>query len=125
MTRIVTLHLALILLCSGHDAISVAQESEESPEISGDTLKVWVFSDAHVGTDIEHGVESLAEAIRQSEQGLSGVNPAPPMDWDLGICLGDFARWFRGAGRPGRRGSGTPVQRSYDSRARANLLYRR
>jgi hypothetical protein len=60
----------------------------------GETFKVWVFSDMHVGTDILHGVESLAEAIRQSEEGMDGINPAPPMDWDIGICLGDFAGGF-------------------------------
>ena len=31
------------------------------------TFRVWVFSDAHVGTDKEKGRESLATALRQSE----------------------------------------------------------
>ena len=35
------------------------------------TLRVWVFSDAHVGSDQNKGRESLATAIRQSE-GASG-----------------------------------------------------
>ena len=74
--------------------LSVGITSVFAQQGEGDTFKVWVFSDAHVGTDIQHGVESLAEAIRQSESGLSGINPAPPMDWDIGICLGDFAGGF-------------------------------
>lgn len=58
------------------------------------TLKVWVFSDPHVGTDLKFKRESLADAIRQSESGgirrgrwISG----PAFDWDIALALGDFA----------------------------------
>lgn len=49
-------------------------------------FRVWATADAHVGTDMRHHQrESLAEAIRQSEQGLGG----PPFDWDIALHLGD------------------------------------
>src|ERR1044071_9062666 len=47
-------------------------------------FRVWVFSDAHVGTDKDAGRESLAEAIRQSES-PSGF------DWDIALDLGDLS----------------------------------
>ncbi len=59
-----------------------------------ETFKVWVFSDPHVGTDIKEDYESIAEAIRQSESGTSGHNNSPAFDWDIAICLGDFAGGF-------------------------------
>jgi hypothetical protein len=48
------------------------------------TLRVWVFSDAHVGSDQNKGRESLATAIRQSE-GASGFS------WDIALDLGDMS----------------------------------
>jgi hypothetical protein len=50
-------------------------------------LRIWAFSDAHVGTDKRHGRESLAAAITQSEQG--GDQGGPPFDWDIALDLGD------------------------------------
>jgi hypothetical protein len=48
------------------------------------TFHVWVFSDAHVGTDLKKGRESLATALRQSE--------APGgFDWDIALDLGDMS----------------------------------
>jgi hypothetical protein len=46
-----------------------------------DTLRLWAFSDAHVGTDLKRGRASLAEALSQSEQG--------GFAWDLALDLGD------------------------------------
>ena len=47
---------------------------------------VWAAADAHVGTDIKFGRESLADAIRQSE----GRDPASPgFHWDIMIDTGD------------------------------------
>jgi len=54
-----------------------------------DTLNLWTFSDAHVGTDRRFGRESLVEAIRQSEQG--GAEGGEPFDWDLALDLGDMS----------------------------------
>ena len=48
------------------------------------TLRVWVFADAHVGTDKAHGRESLAIALRQSES-------VPDLEWDIALDLGDLS----------------------------------
>jgi len=42
-----------------------------------------------VGTDLRFGRESLADAIRQSEQG--GSEGGPPFQWDVALHLGDFS----------------------------------
>src|SRR5262245_65806791 len=47
-------------------------------------FRVWVFSDAHVGSDRQQGRESLAEALRQSES-------ASGFAWDIALDLGDMA----------------------------------
>ncbi|MBL8178864.1 MAG: hypothetical protein JNK48_29595 [Bryobacterales bacterium] len=54
---------------------------------SQDTLRVWAFSDAHVGSDKRRGRESLADAIRQSESG--GAEGGPSFPWDMALDLGD------------------------------------
>ena len=79
--------LILVMLVSG--ALSPGLAAVEKRE-----FKVWVFADPHVGTDIEHGYESLAEAIRHSESGKGGHNSSPAFDWDIALCLGDFAGGF-------------------------------
>src|SRR5262245_24080589 len=48
------------------------------------TFRVWIFSDAHVGTDKRFGRDSLADPILQSES-ESGF------DWDIAIDLGDLS----------------------------------
>jgi hypothetical protein len=48
------------------------------------TFHVWVFSDAHVGTDKTNGRESLAMALRQSEA-------ASGFAWDIALDLGDMS----------------------------------
>lgn len=75
--------------------ISSTLLSADSDSTGRKTFKVWVFSDPHVGTDIEKGYESLAEAIRQSESGRTGHNSSPAFDWNIAICLGDFAGGFK------------------------------
>ncbi|MEZ5355977.1 MAG: metallophosphoesterase [Bryobacteraceae bacterium] len=45
-------------------------------------LRLWTFSDAHVGTDMRFGRESLATALRQSERDF---------EWDLALDLGDMS----------------------------------
>jgi hypothetical protein len=53
-------------------------------------FNVWVFGDAHVGTDLRRGKrESLADAIRTSEQG--GNEGGPAFAWDIGIDIGDMS----------------------------------
>ena len=72
------------------------------------TFNLWVISDAHVGTDkaaseaILHGLvgfkpppiypESLAEALRQSENG--GAFGGPPIPWEIALNLGDYAGFW-------------------------------
>lgn len=54
--------------------------------MSKTTFNLWVFGDAHVGTDINRGSRtSLADALRQSEQG------AAPFEWDIAIDVGDMS----------------------------------
>src|SRR5947209_3418345 len=48
------------------------------------TFRVWVFSDAHVGSDLNLGRESLAIPLSQSE-GAKGF------DWDIALNLGDLS----------------------------------
>src|SRR5262249_3316565 len=48
------------------------------------TFRVWVFSDAHVGSDEKYGRESLAAALRESES-PSGFA------WDIALDLGDMS----------------------------------
>lgn len=52
-----------------------------------DTLRLWTFSDAHVGTDKRAGRDSLSGAITQSEFG--GKEGGPPFEWDFALDLGD------------------------------------
>jgi Calcineurin-like phosphoesterase len=66
------------------------------------TFRVWVFSDAHVGTDKAQGRESLATALRQSE-GPSGF------DWDIALDLGDMS----GAQGTPRDEEGKEIVRQY------------
>ena len=47
-----------------------------------DKFRLWVFGDAHVGTDLRFGRHSLAEAIADSESAF---------DWDLAIDIGDMS----------------------------------
>jgi hypothetical protein len=56
---------------------------------AGAVFRLWVSGCSHVGTDRRFGRESLAEAIRQSEQG--GAEGGPPFDWDIALHLGDFS----------------------------------
>lgn len=68
------------------------QSKTDQAEHSGDGGKefnLWVFGDAHVGTDLERGRESLAEALRMSEQG--GDSGGPAFDWDIAIDVGDMS----------------------------------
>jgi Calcineurin-like phosphoesterase len=47
-------------------------------------FRLWVFADAHVGTDKTHGRDSLATALRQSEA-------ASGFAWDIALDLGDMS----------------------------------
>ena len=53
------------------------------------TFNLWAFGDAHVGTDLKNGRESLIDALRQSEHG--GEEGGPPFDWDIALNVGDMS----------------------------------
>ncbi len=52
-------------------------------------LRIWAFGDAHVGTDLAEGRQSLAIALQQSEQGDD--EGAVPFEWDFAINVGDLS----------------------------------
>ena len=53
-------------------------------------FRLWASGCCHVGTDLSAAQrESLADAIRQSEQG--GDEGGPAFDWDVALHLGDFS----------------------------------
>ena len=52
-------------------------------------FRVWASSCSHINKDMAiSGWESLAEPIRQAEQG--GSEGGPPFEWDIALHLGDF-----------------------------------
>jgi len=54
-----------------------------------ENVRLWVFGDCHVGTDLKRGRESLAEALRTSERG--GDRGGPPIPWDVAVDIGDMS----------------------------------
>jgi hypothetical protein len=65
------------------------------------------MSCSHVGTDLANGRESLADAIRQSEEG--GSDGAPPFGWDFAVHVGDHS----GAQRSPTDEEGTEIVRQF------------
>lgn len=53
------------------------------------SFHLWAMGCSHVGTDLKHGRESLADAIRQSEG--TGDAESPAFHWDVALHLGDFS----------------------------------
>src|SRR5688500_6433715 len=70
----------LLILSTVVFTLAPVQANGETPE----QFRVWVFSDAHVGSDKANGRDSLLSAIEQSE-GASGF------DWDIALDLGDIS----------------------------------
>lgn len=64
--------------------ISAGAQQANAVDKAPATFRVWVFADAHVGSDKEGGRESLATALRQSES-TTGFN------WDIALDLGDMS----------------------------------
>ena len=53
---------------------------------------VWAAGDSHVPRDFQHGRESLAKAIRQSEGFMEdGENGQPGFPWEIMIDVGDLS----------------------------------
>lgn len=53
--------------------------------MSGSTFNLWVFGDAHVGTDLKNGRASLADALRDSERSQWAF------EWDVALDVGDMS----------------------------------
>lgn len=51
----------------------------------GPLFHLWTFGDAHVGSDLKKGRESLADALRQSESGEHAF------EWDIALNVGDLS----------------------------------
>lgn len=73
---------------AGLGASAPAGAPPRAPEGRG-VFRIWATSDPHVGTDQRRGRESLADAIRDSEQG--GKEGGPAFEWDIALMLGDFS----------------------------------
>jgi hypothetical protein len=83
LTLLVALGMTATPICGSLSAQNTARQAKgrgETPK----KFRVWVFADAHVGSDKKHGRESLAEAIRQSES-------ATGFEWDIALDLGDMS----------------------------------
>ena len=53
------------------------------------SFTLWVFGDAHVGTDLTIGRTSLADGLRTTERG--GPDGGPPFGWDIAVDIGDMS----------------------------------
>ncbi len=77
-------------LASLDGAVNVVARATEKNEEEKKLFRVWAMGCSHVGTDLRAGKrESLAEAIRHSEQG--GKQGGPPFEWDVAVHLGDLS----------------------------------
>jgi len=83
------------LLMASNRGVPASVDSSNSDERSR-PFRLWATSDSDVGTDKRVGtrrngvsMESLAEAIRQSED--TNNDGAPSFEWDIALHLGDFS----------------------------------
>ena len=77
------------------------------------TFRLWASGCCHVGTDLRvSGRESLAEAIRQAEEG--GEEGGAPFEWDIAVHLGDFS----GSQTPPQDEEGEEVVRQFGASRR-------
>ena len=87
MPKLATSFAALAMTTALGCGSVLAQNRVKTAKVGSETPKmfrVWVFADAHVGTDKKQGRDSLAEAIRQSES-------ATGFEWDIALDLGDMS----------------------------------
>ena len=76
-------------------------------------FNLWAMGCSHVGTDMRcAGRESLADAIRQSEQ--AGSEGGPGFDWDIALHLGDLS----GSATPPKDEEGREVVRQFFAAAK-------
>jgi len=93
-------------------AIPITAVAAEKSNFAPRQLRLWAIGDAHVGTDLKHKRESLADAIRQSEKG--GKEGGPAFGWDIALNVGDFS----GNQGPPTDEEGREVVRQYGTAAK-------
>lgn len=76
-------------LATGASAATVAAPEGTPKTKQLRVFRLWAMGDSHVGTDLRRKRESLAEAIRQSEEG--GSDGGPAFDWDIALHVGDLS----------------------------------
>jgi hypothetical protein len=74
---------------AGLGSLTAAGPAPVHADAASPAWNLWAFGDAHVGTDLRFGRTSLADALRQSEQG--GDDGGPSFPWDLAINVGDLS----------------------------------
>src|SRR5262249_30898385 len=76
----------ILAISSGISCADPSAKNSKAQAAQPQQFRVWVFSDAHVGRDLQYGNgrESLADALRQSES-------ASGFDWDIALDLGDIS----------------------------------
>jgi hypothetical protein len=73
--------IAVQTLAAGALSASAEPAATNPPAV----FRIWAYGDAHVGTDLKRGRESLALALRQSE----GQGKRPGFEWDIALDVGD------------------------------------
>lgn len=89
--RRVTAFASLLSVSAALAAVGVLVGEPASGKDEGRRVfRLWSMGCAHVGTDLRRAErESLADAIRHSEQG--GDQGGPPFEWDVAIHVGDLS----------------------------------
>lgn len=88
-SRRVFLERSGVALAAGAAAPVVLPGVAAAAPATPSRFRLWVSGCAHVGTDLRRKRESLASAIRHSEQG--GGQGGPAFEWDAAIHLGDLS----------------------------------
>src|SRR6187399_2542145 len=76
-------------MLAGASLTGALSEAAPPDAASSRVFRLWAMGDSHVGTDLKRGRESLADAIRQSEQG--GKEGGPAFEWDIAVHVGDLS----------------------------------
>ena len=88
MKRCILPFVLLVVPASLQGAETVSRPAAQTEQ----EFCVWAAGDAHVPSDFQHGRESLAKAILQSEGFMEdGANGPPGFSWDIMIDVGDLS----------------------------------
>jgi hypothetical protein len=85
MNRRYFLKTSVAAAVAGMEHVRAAPAGGKQPR----QFRLWATSDPHVGTDLRKGRESIADSLRDSEQG--GREGGPAFEWDIALMLGDFS----------------------------------